>query len=94
MVAVEMILFLCFIFFQSVKLITYRILYINLKYHFQTLVASQISWENCDSDSNDIKLLNVTIKPYPIVVPGSISVEITIRNAQDITSPLKVGIFY
>jgi len=51
----------------------------------------EITWENCDKSSEDIKLLNLTVKPYPIVVPGSLSIEIAIRNSQEITSPLKVS---
>jgi hypothetical protein len=65
-----------------------------LKNDLQTFVISQISWENCDTDSDDIRLLNVTVKPYPIMIPGSISVEIAIHNTQDVVSPIKVRIFH
>ncbi len=60
------------------------------KMHFQTLAATQISWKNCHKNSDGIKLVNLTINPYPIVTPGSFSVEITVHNDKDISSPLKV----
>ncbi|CAF0876094.1 unnamed protein product [Rotaria sordida] len=55
-----------------------------------TLVATQISWENCDSNSNSIKLFNLTVNPYPIIMPGSVSIEISVHSNQDLTSPIKV----
>ncbi|CAF3399443.1 unnamed protein product [Rotaria sp. Silwood1] len=57
-----------------------------------TLVTSQISWENCDSNSNSIKLLNVTINPYPIKIPGSISIEVSFHTNQDLTNPIKAEV--
>jgi len=45
-------------------------------------------------ETNDIKLLNLTISPDPIIAPGSVSIIITIYTNQNITSPLKVRILY
>ncbi|CAF3753018.1 unnamed protein product [Rotaria magnacalcarata] len=56
---------------------------------FLTVVITQVTWENCGSYSNDIKLLNLTVNPYPIVAPGSVSINITIYTNQNLTSPLK-----
>ncbi|UJR26845.1 hypothetical protein I4U23_008157 [Adineta vaga] len=55
-------------------------------------VTSQIAWKNCHDNSKTIKLLNLTIHPYPIVAPGSITVKLTIHNEQEISSPLKVDL--
>ncbi|CAF3930925.1 unnamed protein product [Rotaria magnacalcarata] len=55
----------------------------------KTVVITQVTWENCGSYSNDIKLLNLTVNPYPIVAPGSVSINITIYTNQNLTSPLK-----
>ncbi|CAF3072649.1 unnamed protein product [Rotaria sp. Silwood2] len=57
-----------------------------------TIVVTQVSWENCESKSNDIKLLNLTISPDPIVAPGSVSITITIYTNQNLTSPLKATV--
>ncbi|CAF3657778.1 unnamed protein product [Rotaria sp. Silwood1] len=58
----------------------------------KTFVVTQVSWENCESESNDIKLLNLTISPNPIVAPGSVSIIITIYTNQNLTSPLKATV--
>ncbi|CAF3680437.1 unnamed protein product [Rotaria sordida] len=57
--------------------------------HCFSSIATQISWENCDSNSNSIKLLNLTVNPYPIIMPGSVSIEISVHSNQDLTSPIK-----
>ncbi|CAF0733840.1 unnamed protein product [Adineta ricciae] len=57
-----------------------------------TLVIAQVAWENDEDHSYTVKLLNLTIKPYPIIIPGSISVELTIHSEQPIASPLKVDL--
>ncbi|CAF3935238.1 unnamed protein product [Rotaria sordida] len=58
----------------------------------QTVVVTQVSWENCGSESNDIKLLSLTISPDPIVAPGLVSITTTIYTNQKLTSPLKATV--
>ncbi|CAF1327728.1 unnamed protein product [Adineta steineri] len=63
---------------------------INLILFLQlTLVISLISWENCNSKTNDIKLINLTVSPDPLIVPGLVSITITIYTHQNFTSPVK-----
>ncbi|CAF1466196.1 unnamed protein product, partial [Adineta steineri] len=63
---------------------------INLILFLQlTLVISLISWKNCNSKTNDIKLINLTVSPDPIIVPGLVSITITIYTHQNFTSPVK-----
>lgn len=54
----------------------------------------ELSWENCDRDSNSIKLFNLTVNPYPIEIPGKVSIEVGIHNNQESMSPIKVRIYF
>lgn len=56
-------------------------------------MLGEISWENCEKDSNGIQLLNVAVKPYPIIAPGSLTIEVTVRISEDVVRPLKVRRF-
>jgi hypothetical protein len=60
---------------------------------FQSVI-SEISWENCNRKVNSIDLLDLTVTPDPIIAPGLVSINITIHNNQNLTSPLKVCISY
>lgn len=40
-----------------------------------------------------MKLLNLTVKPHPILIPGVAHVEVTIHIKEDLIGPLKVSIF-
>ncbi|CAF3488158.1 unnamed protein product [Rotaria sordida] len=55
----------------------------------KTVVVTPVSWENCGSESNDIKLLNLAISPDPIVGSELVSITITIYTNQKLASPLK-----
>ncbi|CAF4413581.1 unnamed protein product [Rotaria sp. Silwood2] len=65
-----------------------------------TIVFTKVSWERCESESNDIKVLDLIVSPDPVVAPGSISVIATIYTNQKLTDPAtalikrKVFIFY
>lgn len=50
-----------------------------------------MSFENCGKESSDIKLLNLTVTPDPIVAPGSAFINLTLYTNQNLTSPLKVN---
>ncbi|CAF3296507.1 unnamed protein product [Rotaria socialis] len=65
------------------------ILFLCFLYIQLAVVITQVTWENCGSDLNDIKLLNLTVNPHPIVAPGPVSINITIYTNQNLTSPLK-----
>ncbi|CAF1001583.1 unnamed protein product [Adineta steineri] len=65
------------------------IFYLYLFFLQLTLVVAEISWDNCASDTNTMKLVDLEIDPYPVVTPGTISVKITIHNDKPISSPLK-----
>ncbi|CAF3620919.1 unnamed protein product [Rotaria sp. Silwood1] len=56
------------------------------------LVVTQVTWENCGSESNDIKLLNLAISPDPIVVPGLVSITATFYTKKKLASPLKARV--
>ncbi|CAF4742676.1 unnamed protein product, partial [Rotaria sp. Silwood2] len=57
-----------------------------------TIVCAQITWKNCEDGSNDIKLLNLTLNPHPIVVPGSLSIMVTFYTNQRLENPLKTKV--
>ncbi|CAF1551367.1 unnamed protein product [Rotaria magnacalcarata] len=57
-----------------------------------TLASTQVSWENCNNDGDSIKLLNLTLTPYPIIIPGPISIEATVHTDQDVTGPIKLDL--
>lgn len=50
-----------------------------------------MTWEQCNNNVEDIKLLNLAMNPDPIVAPGTVSITITFHIASNLTTPLKVS---
>ena len=63
----------------------------NLRFLLQSFVSAEFSWENCHGVTHDIKLLNVTVTPHPVIAPGTVTIEITVQNEREIIAPVKVA---
>ncbi|CAF1430175.1 unnamed protein product [Adineta ricciae] len=57
-----------------------------------TIGFSYMTWEQCNNNVEDIKLLNLIVHPDPIIAPGSVSITITFHTESNLTTPLKAVI--
>lgn len=81
----------CVLFFSKVSMASITLyLFLSIAFTQFSIGIALISWNDCEQISNDIKLLNLTIDPDPIMAPGIVSITFTIDTDQNITSPLKV----
>ncbi|KAG8225758.1 hypothetical protein J437_LFUL005717, partial [Ladona fulva] len=52
----------------------------------------RIAWSNCGTDSDPVKINDLTITPEPLSVPGLLTLTADVDLKSNITSPIKVSV--
>ena len=50
----------------------------------------QFKWKNCGSPSALFRIMNLTLTPSPLKVPGDLHVQVGASLKEDLVAPLKV----